>query len=187
MKKLNKKGILGLNQLTGIIMMLVVIGVMLIVGLVVQDEMQESSFTDTTTTTLTNSTTNANVTEAASTSYPSGINNIGGVRNCVLTVTRVTPFNTSSSANIIHSGNYTITGCYLTFSSTSSDDADRYNQTGWNVTGSSSYGTDSQGWNATGEAKDGLANVSEQQGLLGTIIIFGIIISIVVVAFMVRG
>ena len=42
-------------------------------------------------------------------------------------------------------------------------------------------------WNASGDAMEGLTNVSEQQGLLGTVIIFGIIISVVVIAFMVKG
>ena len=41
--------------------------------------------------------------------------------------------------------------------------------------------------NATASAMEGLSNVAENQGLLGTIIIFGIIISIVVVAFSVKG
>jgi len=41
--------------------------------------------------------------------------------------------------------------------------------------------------NATDDAMEGLSNVAENQGLLGTIIIFGVIISIVVVAFSVKG
>ena len=38
-------------------------------------------------------------------------------------------------------------------------------------------------WNATDSAMEGLTNIAENQGLLGTIIIFGVIISVVVVAF----
>ena len=91
LKTYNKKGLLSLTQLTGIIMMLVIIGIMLVVGLKVQsgvrDEMTENS---------------------------------------------------------------------------------------------SEY-------NASNEAMEGLTNISEQQGRLGTVIIFGIIISVVVIAFMVKG
>ena len=47
--------------------------------------------------------------------------------------------------------------------------------------------TNSAEYNASGDAMEGLTNVSEQQGLLGTVIIFGIIISVVVIAFMVKG
>lgn len=90
--QMNKKGLLGLNQLTGIIMLLVVIGILLVVGLVVNDGIEDS----------------------------------------------------------------------ISSSNTEAIDAAR---------------------NASG----GLANISEQQGLLGTIIIFGVIISVVVVAFMVRA
>ena len=91
MKKTNKKGMIGLAQVTGIIMMLVVIGVMLSVGVRVESDLQSDM--------------TANSTE----------------------------------------------------------------------------------WNAAGDSIDGLANVAEQQGLLGTIIIFGVIISIVIVAFAVKG
>ena len=91
MKSINKKGMLGLNQLTGIIMVLVLIGIMLVVGLRIEGDLQ-SGFTD-----------------------------------------------------------------------NSTED------------------------NATDDAMEGLSNVAENQGLLGTIIIFGIIISIVVVAFSVKG
>lgn len=41
--------------------------------------------------------------------------------------------------------------------------------------------------NASDNAMEGLTNVSEQQGLLGTIIIFGVILGVVVLAFMVKG
>jgi len=95
MKNLYKKGLLGLNQLTGIIMLLVVIGVMLTVGLRINNQIENDS--------------------------PS-----------------------------------------VTASDNKSIDAIR-------------------------NASEGLINVSENQGLLGTIIIFGIIISVVVVAFMVGG
>jgi len=91
MKSINKKGMLGLNQLTGIIMVLVLIGIMLVVGLRIEGDLQ-SGFTD-----------------------------------------------------------------------NSTED------------------------NATDDAMEGLSNVAENQGLLGTIIIFGVIISIVVVAFSVKG
>ena len=91
MKSINKKGMLGLNQLTGIIMVLVLIGIMLVVGLRIQGDLQ-NGFTD-----------------------------------------------------------------------NSTED------------------------NATDDAMEGLSNVAENQGLLGTIIIFGVIISIVVVAFSVKG
>ncbi len=47
--------------------------------------------------------------------------------------------------------------------------------------------SDTKAIDASRNATDGLANISENQGLLGTIIIFGIIISVVVVAFMVGG
>jgi len=47
--------------------------------------------------------------------------------------------------------------------------------------------TDTRAIDASRNSTAGLANISEQQGLLGTIIIFGIIISVVVVAFMVGG
>ena len=90
--QMNKKGLLGLNQLTGIIMLLVVIGILLVVGIVVNDGVEDSI-----------SATNTEAIDAA--------------RN----------------------------------------------------------------------ATTGLANISAQQGLLGTIIIFGVIISVVVVAFMVRA
>ncbi len=93
--KIYKKGLLGLNQLTGIIMLLVVIGVMLTVGLRINNQIENDS--------------------------PS-----------------------------------------VTASDNKSIDAIR-------------------------NASEGLINVSENQGLLGTIIIFGIIISVVVVAFMVGG
>ena len=93
--QLFKKGLLGLNQLTGIIMLLVVIGVMLTVGLRINNQIENDS--------------------------PS-----------------------------------------VTASDNKSIDAIR-------------------------NASEGLINVSENQGLLGTIIIFGIIISVVVVAFMVGG
>jgi ascorbate-specific PTS system EIIC-type component UlaA len=46
---------------------------------------------------------------------------------------------------------------------------------------------DTEAKDAARNATAGLANISEQQGLLGTIIIFGIIIGVVVMAFMVRG
>jgi len=46
--------------------------------------------------------------------------------------------------------------------------------------------TNTEGVDAARNATRGLANVSEQQGLLGTIIIFGVVISVVIVAFMVR-
>jgi hypothetical protein len=42
-------------------------------------------------------------------------------------------------------------------------------------------------WNASKSAMEGLSNVAEQQGLLGTIIIFGVIIGVVIVAFAVRA
>jgi len=93
--KFNKKGLLGLGQLSGIIMILVVIGVMLTVGLRINNQIENDS--------------------------PA-----------------------------------------VTASDNASIDAIR---------------------NASG----GLVNVSEQQGLLGTIIIFGIIISVVVIAFAVGG
>ena len=82
-----KKGLLGLNQLTGIVLVLVLIGIMLTVGLRVESDLQDG----------------------------------------------------------------------MTANSTA--------------------------WNAARDAKEGLVNVAENQGLLGTIIIFGIIISVVVVAF----
>ena len=47
--------------------------------------------------------------------------------------------------------------------------------------------SDNKSRDAIRNASEGLINVSENQGLLGTIIIFGIIISVVVVAFMVGG
>ncbi len=46
---------------------------------------------------------------------------------------------------------------------------------------------ESEAIDAARNSTAGLANISEQQGLLGTIIIFGIIIGVVVMAFMVRG
>jgi len=91
MLKINKKGLLGLNQLTGIIMLLVVIGIMLVVAMRVNSGI-------------------ISATPAAQTEA------IDAARN----------------------------------------------------------------------STDGLGNIAENQGLLGTIIIFGVIISIVVVAFMVR-
>jgi len=87
---MNKKGLLGLNQLTGIIMILVVIGIMLVVGTTIESDLRNE---------------------------------------------------------------FTVNGTE---------------------------------WNIASDAMSGLANVSEQQGLLGTIIVFGVIISVVVVAFMVR-
>jgi len=89
--KINKKGLIGLNQLTGVIMLLVVIGIMLTVGLRIESDLQ-SDFDE-------------NLTE----------------------------------------------------------------------------------WNATDSAMESLVNVAENQGLLGTIIIFGVIISVVIVAFGVTG
>ena len=85
--KINKKGFIGLNPLTGVIMLLVVIGIMLVVGLRIESDLQ-SDFDE------------------------------NGVE-----------------------------------------------------------------WNSTNSAKESLVNISENQGLLGTIIIFGVIISVVVIAF----
>ena len=89
--KINKKGLIGLNQLTGVIMLLVVIGIMLVVGLRIESDLQ-SDFDE----------------------------------------------------NLVE-------------------------------------------WNATSSAMESLVNISENQGLLGTIIIFGVIISVVVIAFGVSG
>jgi hypothetical protein len=38
-------------------------------------------------------------------------------------------------------------------------------------------------WNASENAMEGLSNVAENQGLLGTIIVFGVILGVVVMAF----
>lgn len=91
MQKLNKKGLIGLNQLTTIIMTLVVIGIILVVGTRINKGIEDAT--------------------------PAG--------------------------------------------ETESIDASR---------------------NATA----GLANISENQGLMGTIIVYGVIISIVIVSFMAR-
>ncbi len=51
----------------------------------------------------------------------------------------------------------------------------------------SGFTQNSTEWNSARDTMEGLSNVAEQQGLLGTIIIFGVIISVVLVAFAVRG
>ena len=168
-------------------MIFIVVGIMLVVALRIDGGLRDVVDDESRTDTLTNSTTNVNITQVASTTYPSGINNIVGRRSCALTVDTVTPFNTSTSANIIHSGNYTVTGCYLTFASASKVDGDRYNQTLWNVTGSFSSKTDTTQYNSSSNVMESKSNISENQGLLGTIIIFSVIISLVVVAFYFKG
>ncbi len=182
MQKLQKKGEIGLNQLVGLIVIILVAGIMLTVGLRVDDELQKSVDTKTTTSTLTNGTTLTVVNTTGA--YP-GIWS-PYMRNCALTVTFATNSSgTSSGIQEIGSGNYTVTGCLLAFTSLESDDADAYNNTKWNVTGSMTWAYDTIEYNATGDVKEGKINVSENMGLLGTVIIFGIIISVVVVAFMI--
>ena len=168
-------------------MIFIVVGIMLVVALRIDGGLRDVVDDKSMAGTLTNITSNVNITEALSTSYPNTISGIGTVRSCALSVTTVTPFNTSTSVNIINSGNYTVTGCYISFDSVSAVDAGRYNQTLWNVTGTYSYKTDSLAYNASGSVMESKSNISENQGLLGTIIIFSVIISLVVVAFYFKG
>lgn len=175
------------TTLISTVMILLVVGIYLVVGMRIDSSLKDDLGSETSTITLTNSTTKTVVNSSAFT-YPIGISNVNHIRSCALTITEAA--NTTSVAGwaqAISSGNYTITGCKIKFSSVSATDAMFYNNTQWNITGTATYKTDTVEYNASVHALEGMKNVSEQQGLLGTIIIFGAVLSVVIIAFMARG
>ena len=179
MQKLNKLGAIALDQLTGIIILILIAGIMLTVGLRVDDEMQTGIDTTTSTITLSNET---SVTVVNTTGTTVGEFTTAHNRNCVLTVIELTN-TTGTPAIVIPSANYTVTACTI---SINQDDA--YNTHSLlNISGSVSYSKDTVEYNATGDVKEGKTNISTNLGLLGTVIIFGVIISLVVVAFAISG
>jgi len=180
---MNKKGSLELNQLVGIVVILIVVGILLIVGTSIESDMQKGIDTTTSTKTLMNVTTNHPVSHNVTGIYAGNVS-IPNMRNCAMTLTSVTNATGNCGANIPAS-NYTINGCYVYY--IGSEIHGDINSTLWNLTGTITYNVDTVEYNVAGDAMEGLGNVSEQQGLLGTIIVFGVIIGIVVVAFMMRS
>jgi len=188
MQKLNKKGAFGLGQLAGIVTILVIISVMLFVGVKTNSEIAKDLDDTTITVTLTNETT-TNVNDSGSqaflVNYP-GLNfrSCEMAANCVNNATGAVDID--GAPNCIPAGNYTISGCGIVFSGEAGD-APQHNDTTWNITGTFTYKSDTVKYNASQSSDDGVVSVAEQQGLLGTVIIFGVIITTVIVAFAING
>lgn len=184
---MNKKGILSYTSMAGIAMILVVAGIMLVVGSQIESKIKDDTDDKTTTITLTNATTAYSVSGYFyNGTFPEGTHS--RCRSCTLSITEVT--NATGGVNgiiPIHSDNYTADGCAIYFSSTSANDNAAFNNTKWNITGTATFKQDTSAYNASIDAMEGISNATEQQGLLGTVIVFGIIIGVVVMAFMTRG
>ncbi len=175
MQKLNKKGEIGINQIVGIIVIILVVGIILTIGLRIDDDLQRGGDTTVSTITLANETTATvvNITGTNVGEYTTTHNS-----GCAITVTSVTN-STGTPKIVIPSSNYTVSVCTIT----STDASDGSTNELWNVSGSVTYSKDDAAYNATNSVMEGKTNVSENLGLLGTVIIFGVIIALVVVSF----
>jgi len=183
MQKPNKAGMIGLNQVVGIIVLLLIAGIMLTVGLRVDDEMQSILDDESITFNVINMSTIANVNETPGTYIQNTTWDTSTLRRCSLTVIEATNRSGAPGLAAFTANNYTVTDCLINYTGGSGDD--KHNNTRWNITGSVTYYQDTPRYNASESIMERKTNVSENQGLLGTIIIFGVIISVVTIAFMI--
>ena len=165
-----KKGLIGLTQLTGIVLVLVLVGILLVVGSKIDEDM--ISGVSTTTTRYENYTTTV-IDDAA---------NITQLNGRVTSLIRCTNNSAAGGVGIIPASNYSWSSTNPTRIYIHKDIISMpWDGVSWNCTYTAL--TDTASYNAAKDAADGLASVSENQGLLGIVIIFGVIISVVVVAF----
>lgn len=194
---MDRKGLISLGQVSAVVMILIVVGIMLVVGTRVESNLRDDMDTTTISHTLTNVTTryttsgysgNASLNLPGNYTFLAGTSYILAKGRCSLALTEVA--NTSAAtghATVLAAGNYTVSGCGIYFSSSSAGDATDYNNTRWNLTGTITWNSDTTEYNASDDTIEGMSNVSENQGLLGTIIIFGIILGVVVALYQLRG
>lgn len=184
MKTTTKKGIIGIGQLSSIILLLIIIGLMVIVAIRVQSGVK-TGITVTDTGTVVNESqvlgSGGNLTNLTFNGY-SGLPNqhlqsaVGGFK--FINGTRAT------GTLVYANNNFTVSGDTVGFSATV--DAG-INNSLINYTYIFTFDKGSEVYNSSVNVMEGTTNVSEGQGLLGTLIIFGIIIGLVVTAFMIKG
>ncbi len=131
LKRLNKKGQItaGMNTVQAVMvsfLIIAVISIAIMLGLSSLRDAVEKA--DIRTSNIVNFTTET-VNDSTSAVLPALLN----LRNCQLTAVSVV---NQTENRFMTSGNYTTSGCTIRFSSTSSADAGKFNNTLWNVTGS---------------------------------------------------
>lgn len=161
--KLNKKGqtVAGLQ---GVIWTLVILGIMLVIGLVVLDKMEEASWVSTAGTGGSNETLTT-VTETGEDFTDSTL------RNAACTLGIVT---NATGGETIAAGNYTQTNCNL-----ASAAGGGYNNTNWNVTYTSQYDADTVASLAGNATIGAIADIPEWLPVIVVVVIAAVILGLV--------
>jgi hypothetical protein len=178
----DKKGVLSLAALSGVVITLLVLGITLYVGVRVDSGIQDTFDDSTTTQSLTNITADGLIYDNGTLYTVGNQTAVTRLRSCTLTITEV---NFADNFTVVPSTNYTTSGCYWGLTPIVRNQS--WNGTNLNVTGSLSWTTDTRRYNASEDTIDGKSNISENTPLLGTVVIFSVILGVVLVAFAVRG
>jgi len=159
----NKKGqtVAGLQ---GVIWTIVIIGILLVIGLVVLDKMEEASWVSTAGTGGSNETLTT-VTEAGEDFTDSTL------RNVVCTVGIVT---NATGGETIAAGNYTQTNCNLAAAAGS-----EYNNTNWNVTYTSQYDADTVASLAGNATIGAVADIPDWLPVIVVVVVASVILGLV--------
>jgi len=163
------EGVVGLNVLLSVIVMIFVIGFLVMIFAIMGGEIQEETY-DSTTISFTNSTTSSVVNDTGA--YPTIISADRRL-NCVLTLTQAL---NSTTSDLIHADNYTITNCLIT----NATDYGYSNQV-WNTTGSFTYDANSSATNAIFDTTTEIANVTDWFGIIIVITAMVVLILLTVI------
>jgi len=152
MKKINNKGVAGLELALSVITMLFVMGLLVMVYSLMGSELQGASYTSTTVTF--GNTTATPPLNATGFYYPT-LATIGADRDCQLTIDYA--INTTGATSLINSANWTVSGCFINGSTASA----LYLNFPINISGSYTYDADNTATLVMNETATSLSDVPD--------------------------